>query len=172
MDKQCQHLIPNEQEKLLNILRKFESLFNGTLGTWKNAPLYLELTDEITLVCSRPYTEPRLHEAMFRKEFKRLVNLVVLKEEEDSEWGAPSFAKPKPKTNHVRFLSDFWNLNRQLKRQPYPMPKIRDMTCSIPRSPLFYTRFHLSTLQSCALIFSTNFQFIFTFKWCTTEFSH
>ena len=55
MDKQCHHLIPNEQEKLLNILRKFESLFNGTLGTWKNAPLYLELTDEITLVCSRPY---------------------------------------------------------------------------------------------------------------------
>ena len=28
----------------------------------------------------------------------------------------------------------------------------------------FYTRSHLSELQNCALIFSTNFQFIFTFK--------
>ena len=28
----------------------------------------------------------------------------------------------------------------------------------------FYTRSRLSALQSCALIFSTNFQFIFTFK--------
>ena len=28
----------------------------------------------------------------------------------------------------------------------------------------FYTRSHLSGLQSCALIFSTNFQFIFTIK--------
>ena len=28
----------------------------------------------------------------------------------------------------------------------------------------FYTRSHLSALQSCALIFSTNFQFISTFK--------
>ena len=29
---------------------------------------------------------------------------------------------------------------------------------------VFYTRSHLSALQTCALIFSTNFQFIFTFK--------
>ena len=28
----------------------------------------------------------------------------------------------------------------------------------------FYTRSHLSALKNCALIFSTNFQFIFTFK--------
>ena len=28
----------------------------------------------------------------------------------------------------------------------------------------FYTRSHLSVLQSCAFIFSANFQFIFTFK--------
>ena len=28
----------------------------------------------------------------------------------------------------------------------------------------FYTRSHLSALQNCALILSTNFQFIFTFK--------
>ena len=36
----------------------------------------------------------------------------------------------------------------------------------------FYTRSHLSALQNCALIFSTNFQFIFTFKRCITQFSH
>ena len=37
---------------------------------------------------------------------------------------------------------------------------------------LFYKRSHLSTLKICLLIFSTNFQFIFTFKKCTTQFSH
>ena len=36
----------------------------------------------------------------------------------------------------------------------------------------FYTRSHLSTLQNCALILSINFQFIFTFKNCTTQFRH
>ena len=64
---------------------------------------------------------------MLRKEAKRLVILGVPEGENDLGWSAPSFAQPKPKTNHVRFLSDFWNLNRQLKRKPYPMAKIREI---------------------------------------------
>ena len=60
---------------------------------------------------------------MPRKEVKRLVILRVLEEANDSEWGAPSFAQPKEKTNCVRFLSDFRNLIRELKRKPYPIPK-------------------------------------------------
>ena len=38
--------------------------------------------------------------------------------------------------------------------------------------PFFYTRSHLSALQNCALLSSTNFQFIFIFKRCITQFSH
>ena len=49
----------------------------------------------------------------------------------DSEWGAPSFAQPKEKTNRVRLLSDFQNLNRQFKRKPYPMPKIREILLNL-----------------------------------------
>ena len=51
----------------------------------------------------------------------------MLEEANDSEWGAPSFAQQREKTDRVRFLSDFWNLNWQLKCKPYPMPKIREM---------------------------------------------
>ena len=36
----------------------------------------------------------------------------------------------------------------------------------------FYTRFHFSALQNCALLFSTKFQFIFIFKKCTTQFNY
>ena len=36
----------------------------------------------------------------------------------------------------------------------------------------FYTHSHLSALQNCAVLFSTNFQIIFIFKKCTTQFSH
>ena len=59
------------------------------------------------------------------------MRLGVLKEANDPEWGAPSFAQPKAKTNCVRFLSDFWNLNRRLKRKPYPMQKIREMLLNL-----------------------------------------
>ena len=38
--------------------------------------------------------------------------------------------------------------------------------------PFFYTRFHLSALPNCAVLFPTNFQIIFIFKKCTTQFSH
>ena len=64
---------------------------------------------------------------MFNKEVERLVLLGVLGIENDSEWGAPSFAKPKTKSNRVRFLSDFRNLNKKLKQKPYPMPNITEM---------------------------------------------
>ena len=38
-----------------------------------------------------------------------------------------TFAEPKHKSNRVRFLSSFRNLNKQLKQKPYSMPKINEM---------------------------------------------
>ena len=81
----------------------------------ENALLDLELKDDATSVCLRPYPVPMVHETMFRKEVERLVKIGVPEESNESEWAAPSFAQPKGKTNRVRFLSDFRNLNRQLK---------------------------------------------------------
>ena len=91
------------------------------------APVYLVLKDDAKPVYSRPYPVPRVHKAMFRTGFGRLVVLGVIKEENDSEWEEPYFAQPKPKTDCIRFLSDFWNLKRRLKCKPYPMPKIREV---------------------------------------------
>ena len=64
---------------------------------------------------------------MFKKEVERLILLGVIEIANDSEWGGPSFAQPKNKSNLVLFLSDFINLNKQLKQKPYPVPKINYM---------------------------------------------
>ena len=64
---------------------------------------------------------------MLKKGVERLVLLGVLEVANYSEWVAPSFAQPKPKSNQVGLLSDFINLNKQLKRKPYPMPKTNEM---------------------------------------------
>ena len=61
---------------------------------------------------------------MIKKEVERLVLLGVLEIENDSEWVSPSFAQPKPKSNQIHFISDFRNLNKQLKHKPYTMPNI------------------------------------------------
>ena len=132
MTKQCQkHLTSKERHRLLQLLKKFEDLYNGTLSTWKTTLVDLELKDNVKPVCLRTYPVPKLHEKMFKKEVKRLLSLGVLKEANESEWGAPYFEQPKVKTNRVIFLSDFRNLNRQLKRKPYPMPKIREMLSNL-----------------------------------------
>ena len=63
---------------------------------------------------------------MFKKEVGHLILLGVLELANDSEWGAPSFAQPKPKSKRERFPGDFRNL-KKLKRSPYLMPKINKM---------------------------------------------
>ena len=55
---------------------------------------------------------------MFKKEVDNSVILGVLELASDSEWGAPSFAELKPKSNQVRLLSDTSNINKQLKQKP------------------------------------------------------
>ena len=62
---------------------------------------------------------------MFIKEAKRLIKLGVLEDANESEGGTHSFAQPKAKTFLVIFLIYIQNLNRKLKRKPYPMPKIQ-----------------------------------------------
>ena len=74
-----------EHNRLLSILRKYEDLFDGTLGTWNTTTLDLELRDDAKPVCLRPYPVLRLHEVILRKEVERLVNLGVLEEANDSK---------------------------------------------------------------------------------------
>ena len=131
MTKQFQHITATERHRLLHLLNKFEYLFDGTLGTWNTTRVDLEFKDNAKPLCSQPYTVPKLHKTTFKKEFERLVSLGVLKEANDPKWGARSFDQPKAKTNCVRLLSDFRNLNRKLKRKTYPMPEIREMLLNL-----------------------------------------
>ena len=73
----------------------------------------------------RPYPVSKEHTEMLKKEVERLVLIGALEIANESEQGAPSFEQPKP--NWVRFISDFRNLNKQLKHKPYPTPKINEM---------------------------------------------
>ena len=75
----------------------------------------------------RPYLVSKVHEEMFKKEVECLVLLGFLDVANNSEWGSPSFAKPKPESNQVSFLRDFRNINKHLELKPYPMPKNREI---------------------------------------------
>ena len=108
----------------MNFYVSLRVFFGGTLGTCKTAPTDLELKDDAKPVCLQPYPVPSVKDAIFKEEVKILVKLGVLEEANDSKWGVPLFYPPEAKTNPVRLLKNVWELNRQLKRKPYPMKKI------------------------------------------------
>ena len=69
----------------------------------------------------------KVHEELFKKEVERLFLLGVIEQANNLEWGAPYFAQPKPKSNQVSFISNFINIDKQLKCKTYPMPKINEI---------------------------------------------
>ena len=53
-----------------------------------------------------------------QKEVERLLLLGLPERANRPKWGAPSFTKPKTKTNRVSFINDFISTNKQLKHKP------------------------------------------------------
>ena len=120
----CSHLTACQQNLLLEVLTKFEPLFDGTLGDWKTKPVSLPVKPGVTPYHGRAYPVPKIHLKVLKRELQRLCDLGVLEWQPSSEWGSPSFIIPKPKNNTVRLLSDFREVNKRIVRKPFPLPKI------------------------------------------------
>jgi hypothetical protein len=61
-----------------------------------------------------------------KDETARLESMGLFTKVESSEWAAPTFINPK-KNQTVRIITDFHGLNKCLKRNPYPIPKLSDI---------------------------------------------
>ena len=72
---------PSLNKKLLSLLLKYESLFDGTLGDWNQPPVSIELKEGAKPYHDRPYPIPQIHKATLMKEINRLVS-VLPKEQE------------------------------------------------------------------------------------------
>eukprot|EP00804_Cyclotella_cryptica_P010824 CCRYP_008760-RA/>CCRYP_008760-RA protein AED:0.09 eAED:0.26 QI:0/0/0/1/0/0/2/0/511 len=119
----CTHLSLQDQNKLLELLTEYEEIFDVTLGDWNTDPVSLELKEGVKPYHGRLFPVPKIHKEMIIKELNRLCELGVLEFQPASEWASPTFIIPK-KDNTVRFISDFREVNKQLVRKPFPLPKI------------------------------------------------
>jgi Reverse transcriptase (RNA-dependent DNA polymerase) len=74
----------------------------------------------------RPYGVPKLHQPVFKEELDCLEKIGVLSCCGASEWLAPTFIVPE-KDGRVRWVSDFQELNKLIKRKVYNLPRIQDI---------------------------------------------
>ena len=74
----CAHLNSVEKDKLLELLKKFEQLFDGTLGNWRTKPVSFQLKDGVTPYHGRAFPIPKVHKETIIKEIQRLCDLGVL----------------------------------------------------------------------------------------------
>ena len=124
---ECTHLEKKEQRQLLDLLQKYEELFDGTLGTWKTDPIELELKEpNVKPYHAKPYPVPYSQEAKLKAEIKRLCEYGVLRKINNSEWACPMFTISKP-DGSLRSLADLREVNKVIKRKSVLCP--RSLTC-------------------------------------------
>ena len=125
--QECKLLNKQEQNQLYHLLNKFNHLFDGTLGSWKTDPIELELKEKDGKPYhAKPYPVPYSQEQKLRDEIRRLVEYGVLRKVNRSEWACPMFTIAKP-DGSLRSLADLRELNKRIKRKPFPLPKINDL---------------------------------------------
>jgi hypothetical protein len=124
--EELKHLTMDEKQILSKTLKNFPTLFGGGLRMLNIKPVMLELIDGAKPYHARPFPVPQSLEAKTKTEMKRLTDIDVFNRSSDSEWEAPTFIQAK-KTGDVRIFTDFRRLNTQVKRKPFPLPKISDL---------------------------------------------
>ena len=123
------HLPPEHRQQLKHLLRKYTKLFSGKLGSYPNRKMHLhvEKQDIHKLRYQRPYPVPTVNHEVFKSELDRLVELGVLTRLDHLvPFAAPTFIVPK-KDGRVRWVSDFRELNKIIKRRVHPLPHINQI---------------------------------------------
>jgi hypothetical protein len=81
----CISTIDNiEKNNLLSLLRKYEHLFDGTLGNFETSEVKLNLKEDAKLYHAKGFSVLKNHQDTLKHEIERLVTLRVLKRCSDS----------------------------------------------------------------------------------------
>jgi hypothetical protein len=68
----CKHLSTDQKKKLPQLLQKYESLFDGTLGDWKTKPVSFQLKEGVSPYHGRAFPVPKFHKDTIMKKVERL----------------------------------------------------------------------------------------------------
>jgi len=121
------HLSSKQQAELLDVLKKFPRLFDGSLGRYPKRKFHIALKpDSKPYHCKGPYSVAYQNLEVLKHELNRQVELDILARVGESEWGMPMMVIPK-KDGAIRTIDDMRELNKCILRKCYPLPKIQDI---------------------------------------------
>ena len=89
------HISTNQKQQLLRLLQKHETLFDGTLGTWKGSTYDIELKDNVKPYHARAYNMPKSIEKTMKLQVDRLCKIGVLKRVNRQNGQHPHLSYPR-----------------------------------------------------------------------------
>ena len=110
------------KNSLLELLQKYEIMFDGTLGRYTGSNYTIDLKEDAKPYHAKPFPIPKINKLVsLKKKVNRLIKIGVLNKINNSKKAAPTLIIPKI-NGRVRSIFDFRELNKRIKRQPFPIP--------------------------------------------------
>ena len=106
--KSLNYLKKKNENSILELLQKYEDMFDGTFSKYTNSDYIIELKEDAKPYHTKPFPILKIHELALKKKVNRLIKIGVLKKKKinNSQWAAPTFIIPN-KNGTVSCISDF-----------------------------------------------------------------
>lgn len=137
-----------EQSKFQAILVPHKVLFDGEFGLYSHKKNHLKLKEDTVFLHKKSCPVPYTRQDVFRWELRNLIKDGILHPCGMTNWVSPTIIIPKPRTNIVRWVSDFRELIKVLECPKYPVPRILDIMLK-HQGYSHFTKIDLSMIFYC-----------------------
>ncbi|KRY64914.1 Uncharacterized protein T4A_14025 [Trichinella pseudospiralis] len=131
------HRLTSTPPQILEVLRKYRSVFTEELGMYVGKPVSLDLDPNVTPICMKARKVPFALREKIDAELDKLVEQGVLEPVDHPVWSTPIVTPVKP-DGTVRICGDYkCTINKALRKHAYPIPAVNQLLASLSGGKVF-----------------------------------